>query len=183
MAGKTTNKLFRYPDGGDPVSDVDIANLVTDFDVEIRSQLDNKRAKLRNRPMGVMEGTNSVTANAGGSYPLPMERIDYDPSGLCDLANKRFTINAASGAGLYVVIVTGNSRLTNANMWSIGIAHSSGATLAWNKGSSNATSRTAFGAAYMNVGDYVSFTGYRDGTGTSDYFSSTRMAAIFKMSD
>lgn len=184
MGSTTATKRFRYPEGNsDPAADTDIANLITDFDIEINSQMANRREKLRHRPVGVMQSSVDYSQPAAGYVNLPVGTVMLNQGSVCDAANNRFLISATAGAGVYYVS---------------GYAHvfvpggtATRAFLEIDKGGATYVarqSRAAWGQHFqasamisLAVGETLNLRGYRDGTATSTW--SQAWFYLYKLTD
>lgn len=159
----TTNKAFRYPTGDAPASDVDIANLWADFDIEVNNQLTGPREQLRHRAQ-CSASLSSWAPTATGNVPL---NTGYqDALGMFDPATGRITVNAAAGAGIYVAILSGSPSAPTTNTGvELGIQKNSGIVQTRQKRPRNIFGIQTSALVFAAVGDYFYGVGWWGGTG------------------
>lgn len=100
MTGYTPVKRFRYPQRGEIGTDVDIANLASDFDIEVQNQIDTKVKRVTRTPLGSMWRYSNNLAFAGGWTKMTWEGSTGDFGGL---PGDRFVVPSVVGPGLFMV--------------------------------------------------------------------------------
>lgn len=179
MGNKTQVKQFRYPERNDAVSEVDIANLINDFDIEVANQLASTREKLRHRPYAVM-GDGSFTVPSATNTAWKYATVD-DPLGLGSLTTGAFTISAAAGGGVYFTYAYASFSSPN-TVTSFEVSIQAGGAYA-SRTKRNYYSATLFSAAIVSVavGSTIQASSWQNGSGTTTV--SSPLFLIVKLSD